>query len=195
MNTIERTIYIGLIALMVGVVSLNYLASPKQEELWTDMVKESQQQEEVRLENQLEELEEERKFTQPVPLSVELGGYTLRADVSQIPISLERKYSGGKTVSIEIANTHGSYAEFMEEEERSSNGVPEFHKGPNGWTYYVDPYWDSTGKMMQEGGNPYRTFLKEAEGLLIAITQYDYTGGKHNKEVDNLISKIKLYGE
>lgn len=188
MNTIERTIYIGLIALMVGVVSLNYLASPKQPELRTDMVKESQQQEEAQ---QLEE----RKFTQPVPLSVELGGYTLRADVSQIPISLEKRYSGGKTVSIEIANTHYSYTEFMEEEERSSNGVPEFHKGPNGWTYYVDPYWDPTGKVMQEGGNLYRTFLKEAEGLLIAITQYDYTGGKHNKEFDTLISKIKLYGE
>src|SRR3989339_292172 len=171
MNTIERTIYIGLIALMVGVVSLNYLASPKQSELWTDMVEESRQQEEA-------QLEEEKKFTQPVPLSVELGGYTLRADVSQIPISLEKKYFGGKTVSIEIANMHESYAEFMGEERRSSNGVPEFHNGPNGWAYYVDPYWDTTGEIMQEGGNPYRIFLKEVEGLLVAITQYDYTGGK-----------------
>lgn len=188
MNTIERTIYIGLIALMVGVVSLNYLASPKQPELWTDAVEESQQQKEA-------QLEEERKFTQPIPLSVELSGYTLRADVSQIPISFERKYSNGKTVSIEVESMHESYAEFIEEGERSSSGVPELHSGPNGWTYYIDPYWDTTGEIMQEGGNPYRIFLKEAEGLLIAITQYDYTGGRHNKEVDSLISKIKLYGE
>lgn len=195
MNTIERTIYIGLIALMVGVVSLNYLVSPKQSELWTDMVKESQQQKEAQQLEEARSEEEERKFTQPIPLSVELGGYTLRADVSQIPISFERKYSNGKTVSIEVESMHESYAEFIEEGERSSSGVPELHSGPNGWTYYIDPYWDTTGEIMQEGGNPYRIFLKEAEGLLIAITQYDYTGGRHNKEVDSLISKIKLYGE
>lgn len=183
MNIIERTIYVSLIALMVTVISVGYVTkAPSQEP-------EQQNALEQPLEPQVE-----NKFTQPTLLTVELGGYVSHIDVSGDPFAFSKTYTGGKRIDIEIASMYESYEEYITEKEKYGS-LPKMYNGPNGWTYYIDEYWDKTGKTNQEGGNLYRTFLKEEDGILVTITQYDYTGGKYDKEVNSLISKIKLYGK
>jgi hypothetical protein len=194
MNTLERTIYIGLIALMVGVVSLNYLTTPTQSELWTDMVEKKQTADEKQqpAQTEIQERDPLSLFTLEVN-----NGYKIYYDAKDEPLVISKTIGENNFVEIEIKSTGMSYGDYMNGVYMANgNKIPDLYDGPNGWKYYKDELWISTPspKITQEGGNISKVFLKEICDNVFTITQNDYTGGKYDKEIEKLISKISLRG-
>lgn len=185
MNTIERTIYIGLIALMVGVVSLNYLvdAQTPKASLSPEPPKPTQEKP--------PEIEYSALFTLGIN-----NGYFLRYDAKDEPLVISKEIGRDNFVEIEIASTGKYYGDYMNDVYTENKEIPTLYDGPNGWKYYKDKSWIPTPspKITQEGGNVSKVFLKEICDNVFTVTQTDYTGGKYDKEIEKLISKISLYG-
>jgi len=180
MNTIERAIYIGLIALMVGVVSLDYYSAP------------TQQIEKIQTKSQPPSQPEMKT---PAFIKLNIGnGYVLHYDAKDEPLYIEKTPVEGKPnyVSMEIASEGRKYSEYMNEIFDAEKKIPKLYDGPNGWKYYKVESWDPAPKMNQEGWNISKVFIKELCDNVFTVTQNDYTGGKYDKEVERWVSKIEI---
>ena len=140
------------------------------------------------------------RYAQPIILSVSFScsititlenGYKLNTSLDKRRISISKSDKENNKVGIEIKNTKINIQEYLEEIRKEHNTLPEFHDGPNGFQYYVSKWWDPNPKTVQIA-NVSRIFFKETNNDVIEIIQYDYAGGKYDREIDTLISAMEI---
>jgi len=131
----------------------------------------------------------------PALISIDFGnGYTLKTNVNNRDIDIT-KSCGDKTryVSIEIESANMKYESYLKDLSGAEGHLPEIKEGPSGWNYYAAKGWEKDPKKAVSG-NVSRVFFKEKDGNVVDITQYDYCGGKYNKEIDRLIKGVEFLG-
>lgn len=147
------------------------------------------------LEEKAELLEEQRREAEynnaSALITIDMGdGYELSANVGKEYISISKS---DDQVYLDIISTRRSYAQITEAREKN-NATYEMLDGPNGWQYYWDKNWDPNPETAPVA-NISRTFMKEEDNNVVRIDQYDYTGGKYDEEIDEIVSGIELWGE
>jgi len=106
------------------------------------------------------------------------NGYYLMATLSQDFIALAKNDAN---VSLDIARSISPYKELIRDQNVASFG--------DGWTLIKSKGWDSTpGNKVP--GNASRSFVKEVDGKIITVTQFDYEGGKYDSEIDEWMGRI-----
>jgi len=113
-----------------------------------------------------------------------VDGYTVQTDLRERYVTIT-KNNGNLSLEIQVDPEGKSISEF------SSKGLLQ---GPSGWKYYIDPDWDNTPGTTTIA-NIRKVFLTEKDGVLIEAYQYDYTGGVYDKEIEQILKEVKIYGD
>ena len=111
-------------------------------------------------------------------------GYTVQTDLRERFITIT-KNNENLSLEIQIDPEGKSISDF------SSKGLLQ---GPSAWKYYEDPGWDDTPGTTTIA-NIRKVFLTEKDGVLIEAYQYDYTGGAHDKEIEQILKGVTIYGD
>lgn len=178
MNMIERIIWLSSIVLMAGILTVSTFSE--------ELPQEPRQKVPV----QKQDIQQSQSQT-PNLTFVLKNDYKLNTSLQKGHISIAKKDGEGLQIGIEIKNTNISSEKYLEEIKKEYDTMPQLQDGPNGFKHYTSKWWDPNPKTAKMA-NISRIFFKETNGSVIEIIQYDYAGGKYDKEIEDLISSLSI---
>jgi len=164
MNIIERIIWFSMLATMFVVIAVVQIQKKN---------------------------EEDQSITKEHPslITVEIGnGFRLYKNLEKEPLLISKITKNQRaSAGIKVESMDKGYYEYK------SSISETIYRSNNGWEYYKSPYWNPEvdAKVM---GNVSRIYFKEKEDKIIQITLNDTSGGKYDKDIENLIGAISLHG-
>lgn len=185
MKQIERFIYVFLLVVLTAIIVAGYI-SKNNDKMTAQNSQDAQNVQALATQCDKETLcKDVAKINVPngnVPqtkVKIDLdNGYYLMATLSQDFIALAKNDAN---VSLDIARSISPYKELIRDQNVTGFG--------DGWTIIKSKGWDSTlGSKVP--GNASRSFIKEVDGKIITVTQFDYEGGKYDSEIDEWIGRI-----
>lgn len=102
------------------------------------------------------------------------------------------KNDANLSLEIHIGAKGETVKDFEKEIEDSLESGEKIFQGPGDWKYYIDENWDPTPNA-KAYDNIRKVFFTEKDGVLIKAYQYDYTGGKYDKEIEQILSGVTSY--
>jgi len=124
---------------------------------------------------------------------------TQDSELKSMLVSIKAK--DGYSVETDIADRYirvtANNANISLEIEAGAEGVElagkEILKGPGEWSYFYNDNWDPKPGTTTEG-NIRKTFFTSKDDVPIVAYQYDYTGGTHDKEIEEILQGVTLFG-
>lgn len=177
MKNLEKLIWLALIALMITVLGIVYFDA--------DKLDKREQPEQV-------ETEEKRKDSNEgwflLEVDIEDGSSLSMHMNKESPKLMFRKPKDTKIrsrVDLEI----GVHDQSFEYYSANTLNGKEIKKTAGGVEYWEDDLWVSTPETLMFS-NVKREFYIHRKGEVLLITQYDYSGGAHDEEIEKFVDGI-----